>query len=106
MDQTKQQALARVQADDVMQEIIASEPAVLLLLQVAALIEDNCDRWYNYEALKQLARNFVGHYATRPAIAGSQHYDAVIDAINTLLPLENMKRYATTMRLWDEENEE
>jgi len=86
--QENNRALALIEQNGVLSEIVTVEPEILVILKTAALYSDYANRWHMYTELKQRFLPLVGHYAQKPEIATSQHYEAMIDAIDYLLPKE------------------
>jgi hypothetical protein len=68
------------------QQIIEIEPAVSRILALAADPEPRANRWLAYEALKRMSSDFVGWDARHDALRTTMHHDALMDAIDTLLP--------------------
>lgn len=80
--------LQQVQDHPLIASILAEEPAAMTILQIAANYPTSHDRWYAYEALKGVTRLFIGYHANSPSLCASRYYEAMITAIDTLLPQE------------------
>src|SRR4051794_13790278 len=78
----------QVQERALIREIIEGEPEVLLILKTAALYTDSANRWHMYEVLRRRFLPFVGFHAQKPELATARHYQAMLDAIDYLLPDE------------------
>ena len=79
-------ALVRLQSDSLIKQMIVDEPVVLALLQIAARQTSGRDRWHAYEVLKCVSDPYVGWCARNKAVSSERHYDALIKAIDELLP--------------------
>src|SRR4051794_24257744 len=80
------QALEPITERRLVKESITLEPMVLHWLQIAARQDERGDRWQSYSSLKKKCASLVGWYASHPDLMDSRHYDAVIEAIDELLP--------------------
>ncbi len=87
--QENNRALALVERNEVLSEIVTVEPEILVILKTAALSTDSVNRWHMYTELKQRFLPLVGHHAQKPQLATSRHYEAMISAIDYLLPKES-----------------
>ena len=87
--QENNRALALIERNEVLSEIVTVEPEILVILKTAALYSGYANRWHMYTELKQRFLPLVGHYAQKPEIATSRHYEAMISAIDYLLPKES-----------------
>jgi hypothetical protein len=88
---TREQLLLDIQERPLITEILTVEPEIASIFHIAATFEDVQDRWHAYEALKQIIRLFVGHDAEQEQLRTTQHYDAMIDAVDALLPVESVE---------------
>lgn len=82
----KQATLERILSTSQMQQILELEPAIRTILEIAADPEPRKNRWIAYEALKRMIQPYVGFDARQQELRTCQHYDLMIEAIDTLLP--------------------
>lgn len=86
IEPTKQAALESILSNREMLRAVELEPAILTILEIAASPEPRTNRWVSYEALKRMARPYVGFDARQEELQTCQHYELLIDAIDRLLP--------------------
>jgi hypothetical protein len=84
----EEKALALIAHNQLLSEMVLIEPLILPILKTAALYTDGGTRWHMYSELKERVYPLVGHHAEKPEIATSRHYEAMIKAIDSLLPDE------------------
>lgn len=98
-----------IQARPKIGAIVETEPVILDLLKLAASQSNRSERWYLYETLKYACSQFVGWYAQKPELQTTTAYEAIIEALDLLLPspeiesetLEDLDRQAVLQRLRD-----
>lgn len=83
---SKSRQLATIIANKPMQEMIAVEPGILTILQIASNPEPRENRWIAYEALKRMAQQFVGWDARHKDMRTALHHEMLMEAIDQLLP--------------------
>lgn len=81
------------------------EPRITNLLTVAATQENPDAHWRIYEALKAVGTHLVGWEAEHPALRTSELYEALMRAIDLLLPVSAPKKAETPDDDWDEFDE-
>lgn len=84
--QHAKQALEAVCERKEIQTILSIEPAVQNILALASDPEPRENRWISYEALKRMSSSYVGWDARESTLRSSEHYDALLSAIDELLP--------------------
>jgi hypothetical protein len=105
----EQRVLAEVQGSAMLQEIVGLEPDVQHILLVAALQGQERNRWQAYSALKKMFSELVEHDARTPALRSDGHYQAMLQAIDHLLPetpMETEQRHTEWMvEAWENADE-
>lgn len=81
-------ALERWKQDERMAAILAVEPRMNIVLQLAIEEENIDERWHAYTNLKQMGSLLVGWYASHPDLQTEHHYDLFIQALDECLPGE------------------
>jgi hypothetical protein len=91
---TKEEAIDRVEADQLVAESVRMEPRLLPLINEARAQQayEGYSRVRTYYALKARAYALVGYEAERPELRTPRHYDAVLGAIEWLLPPDSIDR--------------
>ena len=91
---TKEEAIARMEADPLVAESVRIEPRLVPIINEARaqLAYEGYSRVRTYNALKARAYGLVGYEAERPELRTTQHYDAVLGAIEWLLPPDSIDR--------------
>lgn len=79
-------ALQRWKQDEKMAAILALEPRVLIVLQLAVEEENIDERWHAYTNLKQMGSLLVGWNSNNPALQTCWHYEVFIKALDECLP--------------------
>lgn len=87
MTASQQAVLALSRKQQMLAEMVAQEPMLLPLLELATL-QPGRAHWRAYSALKQLGAVLVGWDARNPALATAAHYETFCQAIDALLPEE------------------
>lgn len=82
----KKEALEAIYQRREIQDIIEVEPSVVNILALAADPEPRENRWIAYEALKRMSSDFVGWDARSDALRTTEHYAALMESIDSLLP--------------------
>jgi hypothetical protein len=62
------------------------EPALFSILWQASTSDPEYNRWETYERFKRMARNYVGFEAKRTELQTCAHYEAMMRAIEYLIP--------------------
>jgi len=85
---TKRAAVGRLGKNELAQEAMRLEPKVREAIEKAKAQknEEGYDRLWTYLDLKKIVVQYVGWLAQKPELKTSEHYAAVIEAINDLLP--------------------
>lgn len=69
-----------------LQQALIIEPKLKQLLILAATQESPEDRWERYEELKSAGKTLVGWKAEHPMLRTTQAYEALLEALDELLP--------------------
>jgi|GEM_PF-3839453 len=80
-------ALQRIETQAVYKRMFAVEPDLYAILTVAATQPPERERWKAYCVLKRLCEPLVGFSARHPELRTPAHYEAMLCAIDELLPL-------------------
>ncbi|MDQ6660194.1 MAG: hypothetical protein M3Z24_04425 [Chloroflexota bacterium] len=80
----------QIEANPLLKEIVMVEPELEQVFMEAALQPPQPDetRWDAYTMLKQRCDSFIGWNARNEKLASSAHYEAFIDFLDALLPLD------------------
>ena len=96
-----------VERSPLLRFIIDLEPAVLDVLQRARERETCCSRWAAYSALKEACRELVGWQAREVQLREPHYHEAVMAALDALLPVsEEWGKRAVAQVLYPGEEEE
>jgi hypothetical protein len=91
-DAKRQAAIKALAHDRYLQEALQIEPALQRVLKTA--IAPRNERGYNWESkyyqLRDWAIPLVGHHARNAQLRTTQHYEAMIKAIDNLLPADDV----------------
>ncbi|SRR6266702_205529 len=92
---TKEGSLVRMHMNAYLQQAIYYEPKLQPFLDEAMSQENivGYDRVKTYYALKNKCWHLVGHKAANPALRTKEHFDAVIQTIDDLLPADDSEYY-------------
>ena len=80
-------ALQRIETQALYQQMFAVEPDLYAILNVAVSQPPDRDHWKAYIILKQMCEPLVGFDARQPELRTSRHYEAMMQAIDELLPM-------------------
>jgi hypothetical protein len=94
---SKKKLLEQIQANQLVQEAIRVEPRIGSLIEQAR--RQWCVQGYNrlelfYDRFKPRIVTLVGWSASQKALRTTQHYDAVYEAIEDLLPADDVDLYS------------
>lgn len=96
-----------VERSPLLRFIIDLEPVVLDVLHQARERGTYCSRWAAYSALKVACRDLVGWQAREAQLRGSHYHEAVMAALDALLPTsEEWGKHTSALALYPGEEGE
>lgn len=86
----KQAVMTKIHNDVVLSQVLQSEPQELdAIIDQALAYPVGANRWRAYERLKRQASQIVGRNASQPELNTSNHYRAMLELIDQMLPLSS-----------------
>lgn len=100
-------ALELIRNDQHLTEIMTYETRTIHhIVDLAINHPENISRWDTYTQMKELASQIAGKYAQHSELATTRHYEALMNCIDAILPINEEQRECEQSEIDEYEEDE